>query len=82
MEYSGPATLEMMEEDLRMSDEELDGPQIPPNSRNQLLPTDVSGSATTTATLTKKLWEEVSSSEESLAPAPKNIRVGVQRKGN
>ena len=78
MDYSGPTTLAMVEEDLRLSDDELVGPRVLPQGANRLPLPNVPGSSQTTATSTKRILEDLNTSEESLAPASKTVRVGVQ----
>lgn len=68
----------MVDEDLHLSEEELDGLQIPPHSMSLPLPTDVSGTAPSADTSVKRILEELSISEEFLSPVSKIIRVGVQ----
>ena len=79
MELSVPATLAMVEEDHRMSDADVVGPQIPPGTAERPSFPDVPGSATLAPTSAKRILGELSLSEESLAPASKTVRVGAQR---
>ena len=79
MEFSGPATLAMVEEDLSMSDDDVVGPQIPPGTAERPPLSDVPGSATPAPTLAKRILGDLSLSEESLAPASKTVRVGAHR---
>ena len=69
MEFSGPATLAMVKEDLRMSDDDVVGTQIPPGTTERPALPDVLGSATPAPTSAKRILGDLNLSEEFLAPA-------------